>query len=308
MTLLQLRYIVKIVECGSMNEAARELFISQPALSSSVKDLEKEMGITIFTRSSRGISLTTEGSEFLMYARQILDQTGLLEERFKHTKPRKQLCQVSTQHYMFAVEAFVRLIESSDSEEYEFSIRESATREIIDDVANMHSEIGILYLSDFNHDVITKLLRERHLSFHPIFRARPQVFISRKNPLAAKKQLTMEDLKDYPFLQYEQGEEGSFYFAEEPLWPEFSKKQINVTDRATILNFIVGLNGYTVCSGIDNEDLNTEKITTIPLKSNREMLIGWIINDRTNLSAAAQSYLSHLRAVIEDHGYSLLSE
>ncbi|OXN01224.1 MULTISPECIES: LysR family transcriptional regulator [Bifidobacterium] len=306
MTLLQLKYIVKIVECGSMNEASHELYISQPALSSAVKELEKEMGIEIFTRSSQGIALTVDGAEFLTYARQVLDQTALLEERYKNAKPRKQLCQVSTQHYMFAVEAFVELINSIKSDEYEFTIRETRTKDIINQVANMQSEVGILYLSDFNKDVIGKLLREKHLEFHPIFRAGLHVFLSRSNPLATRKSLTMEDLKPYPWIQYEQGEEGSFYFAEEAVWPEYSPKQINVTDRATILNFIVGLNGYTVCSGIDNEDLNSEKIVTVPLESDEKMLVGWITNERTKLSQAAEIYLEKLKSVIANHGYTLI--
>lgn len=222
MTLLQLKYIVKIVECGSMNEASHALYVSQPALSSSVKELENELGIEIFTRSSQGIALTVDGAEFLTYARQVLDQADLLEERYKHAKPRKQLCQVSTQHYMFAVEAFVEMINSIKSDEYEFTIRETRTRDIINQVANMQSEIGIIYLSDFNKDAIGKLLREKHLEFHPLFRAPLHVFISRNNPLAAKKVITMEDLKPYPFIQYEQGEEGSFYFYEEAVWPEYS--------------------------------------------------------------------------------------
>ena len=308
MTLLQLKYIVKIVECGSMNEASHELYISQPALSSAVKELEKEMGIEIFTRSSQGIALTVDGAEFLTYARQVLDQSELLEERYKNATPRKQLCQVSTQHYMFAVEAFVELIKEADSSEYEFTIRETRTRDIINQVANMQSEIGILYLSDFNKDVIGKLLREKHLEFHPIFRAGLHVFLSRQNPLAAKSKVTMEDLKPYPFIQYEQGEEGSFYFAEEAVWPEYSPKQINVTDRATILNFIVGLNGYTVCSGIDNEDLNSEKIVTVPLESSEQMLVGWITNERAKLSGAGEHYLERLKEVVASNGYKLVGE
>lgn len=308
MTLLQLKYIVKIVECGSMNEASHELYISQPALSSAVKELEKEMGIEIFTRSSQGIALTVDGAEFLTYARQVLDQSELLEERYKNAKPRKQLCQVSTQHYMFAVEAFVELIKESDSSEYEFTLRETKTRDIINQVANMQSEIGILYLSDFNKDVIGKLLREKHLEFHPIFRAGLHVFLSRQNPLATKSKVTMDDLEPYPFIQYEQGEEGSFYFAEEAVWPEYSPKQINVTDRATILNFIVGLNGYTVCSGIDNEDLNSEKIVTVPLDSDEQMLVGWVTNERAKLSGAAEHYLERLKEVVATNGYKLVGE
>lgn len=289
-----------------MNEASHELYVSQPALSSSVKELENELGIEIFTRSSQGIALTVDGAEFLTYARQVLDQSALLEERYKNAKPRKQLCRVSTQHYMFAVEAFVEMINSTKSDEYEFTIRETRTRDIINQVANMQSEVGIIYLSDFNKDVIGKLLREKHLEFHPLFRAGLHIFLSRNNPLAMKKKITMKDLEPYPFIQYEQGEEGSFYFAEEAVWPDYSPKQINVTDRATILNFIVGLNGYTVCTGIDNEDLNTEKIVTVPLDSDESMLLGWITNERAKISTAADLYLQKLKSVVADHGYSII--
>ena len=238
----------------------------------------------------------------------MLDQAALLEERYKNAKPRKQLCSVSTQHYMFAVEAFVKMINSFRSDEYEFTIRETQTRDIINQVANMRSDIGILYLSEFNKQVIGKLLREKHLEFHPLFRAPLHVFISRDNPLAMKKKLTMEDLKPYPFIQYEQGNEGSFYFAEEAVWPDYVPKQINVTDRATILNFIIGLNGYTVCTGIDNGDLNNERIVTVPLESDETMLLGWITNERAKLSHPAQIYLDKLKEVIAEHGYTILSE
>lgn len=306
MTLLQLKYIVKIVECGSMNEASHELYISQPALSSSVKDLERELGIEIFTRSSQGIALTVEGAEFLKYARQVLDQADLLEERYKNVKQRRQLCSVATQHYMFAVEAFVEMIKSLNSEEYEFSIRETQTKTIINQVADMRADLGLLYISDYNKDVIGKMLREKHLEFHPLFRAKLHVFISKTNPLANKTRLTLEDLKPYPFIQYEQGENGSFFFTEEAVWPDHPPKKINVTDRATILNFIIGLNGYTICTGIDNGDLNNEKIVTIPLECDETMLVGWIKNERTQLSEASLRYLSQLKSVLTQHGYNVI--
>lgn len=307
MTLLQLKYIVKIVECGSMNEASHELYVSQPALSSSVKELERELGIEIFTRSSQGIALTVDGAEFLTYARQVLDQADLLEERYNSTKTRKQLCSVATQHYMFAVEAFVDMIRSIDSNEYEFSLRETRTKNIINQVTSMRADLGLLYLSDYNKDVIGKMLREKHLEFHPLFRAKLHVFISRNNPLAGHKKLTLEDLRPYPFIQYEQGEDGSFFFTEEAVWPQHPPKKINVTDRATILNFIIGLNGFTICTGIDNGDLNNEKIVTIPLDCEETMLVGWIKNERTNLSPAAIAYLSQLESVLIKHGYQVIS-
>lgn len=289
-----------------MNEASHELYISQPALSSSVKDLERELGIEIFTRSSQGIALTVEGAEFLKYARQVLDQADLLEERYKNVKQRRQLCSVATQHYMFAVEAFVEMIKSLNSEEYEFSIRETRTKTIINQVADMRADLGLLYISDYNKDVIGKMLREKHLEFHPLFRAKLHVFISKTNPLANKTRLTLEDLKPYPFIQYEQGENGSFFFTEEAVWPDHPPKKINVTDRATILNFIIGLNGYTICTGIDNGDLNNEKIVTIPLECDETMLVGWIKNERTQLSEASLRYLSQLRSVLTQHGYNVI--
>lgn len=307
MTLLQLKYIVKIVECGSMNEAAHALFVSQPALSSSVRELERELNIDIFTRSSQGIVLTVEGAEFLTYARQVLDQADLLEDRYKSPKQRRQLCNVATQHYMFAVEAFVDMIKNIHSTEYEFTIRETRTKNIINQVSDMRADIGLLYLSDFNKDVIGKLLREKHLEFHPLFRARLHVFLAKTNPLSQKDKVSLEDLRPYPFIQYEQGEEGSFFFAEEAIWPQHPLKKINVSDRATILNFIIGLNGYTVCTGIDNGDLNNERITTIPLDCEETMLVGWITNERTKLSPAAQAYLEQLRGVVTAHGYKLIN-
>ena len=306
MKLQQLRYVVKVAECGSITEASRRLFVSQPSITASIRDLENEMGVHIFERTNKGVIVSEEGETFLGYARQVLDQADLLEERYKNAKPRKQLCSVSTQHYMFAVEAFVEMIDSTKSDEYEFTIRETRTKDIINQVANMLSEIGIIYLSDFNKDVIGKMLREKHLEFHPLFRAPLHVFISHNNPLAGKKKVTMDDLKPFPFIQYEQGEEGSFFFAEEAVWPEYSPKQINVTDRATILNFIIGLNGYTVCTGIDNGDLNNEKIVTVPLDTDETMLVGWITNERAKLSKAAETYLEKLKSVVADHGYNLI--
>lgn len=306
MTLLQLSYIVKIVECGSMNEASHALYVSQPALSAAVKDLERELGIEIFTRSPQGIALTSDGAEFLTYARQVLDQAALLEERYQRGTPRKQLCTVATQHYMFAVEAFVRMIEQSHSDEYEFTIRETRTRDIINQVAALQADIGIVYMADFNAQVVGKLLRDKHVAFHPLFRAPLHVFIARSNPLATRGTVTLNDLRPYPFLRYEQGEEGSFFFAEEAMWPDHSPKQITVSDRATMLNFIIGLNGYTVCTGIDNGDLNNEKIVTVPLETDDTMVVGWIGNERANLSHAAEQYLQRLREVITAHGHTLM--
>ena len=307
MTLQQLRYIIKIVECGSITEAAKQLFITQPSLSNAVKDLEKEMNIEIFNRSAKGIALTVDGSEFLSYSRQVIEQAELLEQRYKNKKPSKQLCSVSTQHYAFAVNAFVELIKESNADEYEFTLRETKTHDIIEDVKNMHSEIGILYINDFNEKVIRKLLKESHLEFHPLFIATPHVFISSAHPLANKDTVTLEDLEDYPCLSFEQGEFNSFYFSEEILSTVYHKKSIHVSDRATLFNFVIGLNGYTICTGVLNTDLNGENIIARPLQSAEQIKIGWIVNSKSRLSNAACSYIEHLKKIISQYGFDVIN-
>lgn len=308
MTLLQLRYVIRVIECGSMNEASHQLFISQPALSKAVKDLEEELGITIFTRSRQGITLTEQGSQFVLYARQILELADQLEDRYKHPAVRRQLCTVSTQHYMFATEAFAHLV-ASNPDNYEFRLRETQTLDIIDQVSKLRSDIGILYLSDYNHDVISRELRSRRLRFHPLFRATPHVYLSAANPLSSKPSLSLHDLKDLPFVRYEQGDAASLYYAEEAVWPHHHTRVIDVTDRGTMLNMIISVDAFTIYTGIDsNHDLNPSMVRSVPLRANRQMLIGWIDSARQRLSPATIAYLRSLRDVIASKGYTLLPE
>ena len=256
MTLQQLKYVTTVAQTGTISDAAKKLFISQPSLTKAVRELEKEMGITIFERTNRGIVISKEGETFLGYARQVLEQAALLEETYKKKAGRKQEFSVSTQHYSFAVNAFVDLIKEYGSENYDFSLRETQTYEIIDDVARMKSEIGILYLNEFNASVLEKIMKANDLKFTELFVARPHIFICDKNPLAQKDQVTMEDLKEYPYLSFEQGEHNSFYFSEEIFSETERKKNIRVRDRATLFNLLIGLNGYTVCSGVIDKKLN----------------------------------------------------
>ncbi len=306
MTIQQLKYIIKIVECGSITEAARQLFISQPSLSAAVREIETEYGIEIFYRTSKGISLSPDGTEFLSYARQIIEQTQLLEQRYTNKKPSKQLCSVSTQHYAFAVNAFVNLISGLEADEYEFTLRETRTYEIIEDVANFRSEIGILYFSDFNEKVLNKLLKENHLIFTPLFHAIPHVFISCVHPLSNMQEVSLEDLENYPFLAFEQGTYNSFYFSEEILSTEPRKKVIHVSDRATLFNLLIGLNGYTICTGVLNNDLNGDNIISVKLKTEERMLIGFIHNEKTPLSISALHYIRELKNLIHNNGYTVL--
>jgi len=306
MTLQQLRYIIKIVECGSITEAAKQLFISQPSLSNAVKELETELGIEIFYRTTKGISLSIDGTEFLSYARQVVEQTELLEQRYLGKKPSKQLCSVSTQHYAFAVNAFVNLLLALDVDEYEFTLRETRTYEIIEDVKNLRSELGIIYFSDFNEKVLTKLLKENHLVFTPLFKAKPHIFISAVHPLARKESITLEDLDNYPCLAFEQGEYNSFYFSEEILSTIPHKKTIHVSDRATLFNLLIGLNGYTISTGVLNSDLNGDNIVSVPLENEERMLVGWIANEKAHLSSIATDYIAELKRLIADYGHAVL--
>lgn len=303
MKLQQLKYVIEVVMCGSINEAARRLYISQPTLSKAIKELEKELGITIFTRTSTGISLSSDGAEFLGYARQVIEQTELLERRYFDTAPSQQLFAVSTQHYAFAVNAFVEMIKNYGEEKYQFTLRETRTYEIIEDVKQLRSEIGILYVSSFNEKVMMQLLKEQGLVFHELFKASPHIFVSSQNPLAKKASVTLEDLEEYPRLSFEQGEFNSFYYAEEIHSTIPSKKSIQVSDRATLFNLLIGLNGYTISTGILSEDLNGSNIISVPLEEKEVITVGWVVNRKTNLSKMAKVYLKELHKIIAIYVY-----
>lgn len=307
MTLQQLKYVITVAETGTITEAAKRLFISQPSLTNAIHELEKEMNIVIFNRTNKGISLSKEGEIFLGYARQVLEQAVILEDKYKKNDGgKKQFC-VSTQHYSFAVNAFVDLIKEYGQEEYDFSLRETQTYEIIEDTARLRSEIGILFLNDFNEAVINKILKSHDLEFHQLFIARPHVFISRSHPLATNKVITNEELETYPYLSFEQGEHNSFYFSEEIFSRSERKKNIRVRDRATLFNLLIGLNGYTVCSGVIDEKLNGNEIIAVPLSGESDMRIGYIIHRRGIISRLGKSYLEALKKNIPQ-GQNLLSE
>lgn len=295
MTLQQLKYVVTVAKTGTITNAAKELYISQPSLTNAIHELEKEMNIVIFQRTNKGIVLSREGEDFLGYARQVLEQAAILEDKYKgQDGGKKQFC-VSTQHYSFAVNAFVDLIKEYGQEEYDFSLRETQTYEIIEDVARMRSEIGILFLNDFNESVIGKILKSHDLEFHLLFVAKPHVFISRKHPLAGKDIITNEELEAYPYLSFEQGEHNSFYFSEEIFSASERKKNIRVRDRATLFNLLIGLNGYTVCSGVIDKKLNGKDIIAVPLADESEMRIGYIMHRKGMTSRIGTTYLNALR-------------
>ncbi|HGD6499151.1 TPA: LysR family transcriptional regulator [Streptococcus agalactiae] len=294
MRIQQLQYVIKIVETGSMNEAAKQLYITQPSLSNAVRNLETEMGIQIFIRNPKGITLTKDGMEFLSYARQILEQTALLEERYKGDNTSRELFSVSSQHYAFVVNAFVALFNGTDMTQYELFLRETRTWEIIDDVKNFRSEIGVLFLNSYNRDVLTKLFDDNSLIATTLFTTTPHIFVSKSNPLANRKKLNMKDLEDYPYLSYDQGLHNSFYFSEEMISQIPHPKSIVVSDRATLFNLMIGLDGYTVATGILNSKLNGDEIVAIPLDVDDVIDIVYIRHDKANLSKMGQKFIDYL--------------
>lgn len=295
MKLQQLRYVVKVAECGSITEASRRLFVSQPSITASIRDLENEMGVHIFERTNKGVIVSEEGETFLGYARQVLDQADLLEGKYKGTSEQVPHFSVSCQHYSFAVNAFVDVIREFDAARYDFTLREEQTHEIIEDVAHMKSELGILYLSEHNREVIERMLAANELVFEGLFCATPHVFVCADHPLADHASVTLEDLEDYPFLSYERGSYNSFYYSEELTSTFERRKNIRVRDRATLFNLAMGLNGYTVCSGVISHELNGPGIISIPLDVDEYMEIGIITRKNTTLTRYGQAYIEAIR-------------
>ncbi|GLB25175.1 transcriptional regulator [Lacrimispora xylanolytica] len=295
MTLQQLRYAVCIANQKSMNKAAAELFITQPSLSSTIRDLEEEIGLTIFLRSNRGIVITSEGEEFLGYARQMLEQYRQMEERFVKKEKFKKKFSVSMQHYTFAVQAFIHMAKEFGMDDYEFAVHETKTYEVILNVKNQKSEVGILYLNDFNQKAMEKLLIDNDLEFIDLFRCGIYVYLWKGNPLAAMDRIGFEDLKNYPCLSFEQGNNNSFYLAEEVFSTYEYKQIIKADDRATLLNLMVGLNGYTLCCGIICEDLNGGEYRAIPLDTEDKMRIGYIKKKKMPLSVLGTKYIDELK-------------
>ena len=295
MTLQQLKYITTVAETGNITEAAKRLFISQPSLTNAIHELEKEMQLTIFHRTNKGVVITNEGDVFLSYARQVLEQVGLMEEKFLNIKEQRPRFSVSCQHYSFAVNAFVDIIQEFDANQYDFTLRETQTYEIMEDVSNLKSEIGILYVSSKNEEIIMKLVKQNSLKFQELFTAKPHVFISSKHPLAERDAIALEDLEEYPYLSFEQGEYNSFYFAEEILSTLDRRKNIKVRDRATLFNLVIGLNGYTVSSGVISKELNGENIIARPLLVDEYMKIGTITQKNMALSRYGNAYMEALQ-------------
>ena len=295
MTLQQLRYADGVAVYGSLSEASRRLFVTQPTLTEAIRALEEELRIAIFSRTSRGVTVTREGEEFLASARQILEDASRIQAKYTGKAVRMPQFAVSCQHYAFAVEAFIEVVRDNAAEAYDYTLRETVTSEIIDDVARLRSEIGVLYLSRRNGASLTKILKKEGLAFEELFVAKPHVFLAKGHPLAKVKLIRPEQLDDYPFISFEQGSENALYYSEEVMPAIDRKKNIRVRDRATMTNLFIGLNGYTIASGAVSRELNGPDVIAVPFKYDDEIRVGFIHRRDVPLSRAADAYVTALR-------------
>ena len=301
MTLQQLKYADAVATCGSISEAARSVFVTQPTLTESIRTLEEELRVAIFTRTARGVSVTREGEEFLASARQILDDAARITEKYTGKTVRRPQFAVSCQHYAFATEAFMDVVKANGADAYDFTMRETVTSEIIDDVARHRSEIGILYLSLRNERAIMKILRKEGLEFDRLFEAKPHVFLGKKHPLAKKNGIRPHELDAYPYLSYEQGVENALYFAEEIMPTIDRKKNIRVRDRATMTKLIIGLDGFTVASGVHAKAYNPA-IVSVPLKLDDSICVGIVRRAGIPFSIQAEAFVAAIRKIIACSG------
>ena len=295
MTLQQLKYADQVATVGSISEAARKLFVSQPTLTEAMRALEEELRIAIFNRSAKGVTVTREGEEFLASARQILDDAGRIQEKYTGKAVRRPQFAVSCQHYAFAVEAFMEVVKACGAESYDFTLRETVTSEIIDDVARLRSEIGVMYLSQRNERALMKILKKEDLSFEELYTAKPHVFIGKRHPLAKKRTISPDELDAYPYLTYEQGVENALYFAEEVMPAIDRKKNIRVRDRATMTKLMLGLDGYTVSSGATSK-MYANDLVAVPLKLDDFIRVGLVSRSGVSLSAAGAAFTEAIRS------------
>jgi len=300
MTLQQLRYLIAISEYRSINAAAQHLYVSQSNLSTAIKELERELGITIFTRSNRGVTLTNDGTELLGYARQVIEQADMMEERYARGRTEHMRLAVSTQHYYFSLQAFINIAEQCASDKYDFTLRECATGQIIEDVRTFRSDVGVLYLDDFNSRVLKKALADADLAFFPLFNAKVHVFVGENHPLAKRPSVKLEDLDPYPRYSFEQGTTNSFYYSEEPFGYLRHDRNIRFTDRGTLTNLLTSFNGFTISTGVFSSEMHSG-IVAIPLEADELMQVGYVMHNERRPGSLLLRYIDELHQVIAEN-------
>ncbi|MEE0511142.1 MAG: LysR family transcriptional regulator [Peptococcaceae bacterium] len=295
MTIQQLKYIVSVVENGTITEAAKKLYISQPSLSNAIKDIEEEVGITIFIRSRAGIVVTPEGMEFVGYARQVLRQMELLEDKYISHTPGKIRFSVSSPQYVFTTNAFVDIVEEFGKERFEFILHETTVHQILDDVKNRFSDLGIIYVSRENEQAMRKTLEENKLSYYELFSVKPQAFLRATHPLAEQKCVQLEELQQYPRIRFMQGKEDHAHFSDELYGDLSTDKSIRISDTGSLVNLLLGTEAYTISNGFFPRYLQGTKIVGVPLAEDETMSIGYILSEKQELSELGRIYIEKLK-------------
>ena len=296
MNINQLKYVLEVAASSSMREAATRLFVTQPALSASIRELEEELGILIFNRTNKGISLTPEGREFLVYAKKSVGQYAILEDRYLSANRDRERFSVSTQHYNFAIRSFTEVIRKLGPEKYLFSIHETKTRDVLEQVRDMKSEVGIVSYSGANEAVIKKLLKEYQLDFVPLMVREAYAYVWKDHPYAGKESVSLEELKKYPCVAFDQSDDSNFYLTEEAMADYDFEKLIRSDDRATTMEIIAELNGYSIGSGmLSGDDAILQGLVSIKLKEEDPLIIGYITRSGAELSKYGQEYVKDLQ-------------
>ena len=295
MTILQLKYVIAIASSKSFREAASRLFVSQPALSSTIRELEEELNIQLFERTNKGIRLTDPGKEFLAYAKEAVSQYELIEDRYLDRDLNKKHFSVSMQHYVFAVHAFINVVKEYDNGKYTFAVHETRTDEVLSNVRSLDSEVGVVAFSRSNERVMRKLFREYQLEFTPLITRETFVYVWKDHPMAKAEELSLEDLKEYPCISFDQSSENDFYLTEEALGDYEFDKLIKTNDRATSAELMAAMNGYSIGTGVMTESLALKRdVVTIKLKEEDPLTIGYIVRANHKLSEIGQRYIDEL--------------
>ena len=297
MTIQQCKYILKIAECGSLNEAAKQLFVAQSSLSVSVKSLEQELNIKIFERAGNGVYLTEAGTEFIQYARQIAAQSDFIASRYGENRRCSHLY-ISTQHYDFVADIFAKLLNETKEEHYRFSLREMKTYDVIQETEKASCDIGIIAIKDKDHGIMERFISKRGLSFTPVLKAMPHVYLRKEHPMAKRKAVTEECLRQYPYVSYEQGLHSSTFFAEE-IVNTLSDKQVEISDRASLMNVLLATDCYTIGTGIMPSLLNEGRIVSIPFESEDFYTIGYLLRTDRNVSQLTSVFIEKLKGSIK---------
>lgn len=295
MNIQQIRYVLEVAGASSIREAAAKLFISQPALSSSIRELEEELGILLFDRTNKGISITDEGREFLVYAKKALGQYEILEDRYLSKDSDKEHFSVSTQHYNFAIKAFTEVIRNNYPEKFVFSIHETKTRDVLEDVRTLRSEVGIISFSGANEGVFRKIFKEYQLDFTPLMKRDTYVYVWEDHEFAGRKEISLDELSDYPCVTFDQSDDSNFYLTEEAMADYDFRKMIKSDDRATTMEIIADLHGYSIGSGmLAGDDVILKGLVSIKLKEEDPLLIGYITRQGSEMSVYGKAYIEEL--------------